>query len=172
MGRSRKNKRKEDNDEGRRPRKKMRGSPKQRFWILDCQDSKRTADEESHDIELLITRCELLDDYRQRSMDAVGVNQEDAENEVTKTADDSGVNKNEEDNIEKDCPDPEGSPLIHFFDPKDSITPLVETHVEQMIVSSPAKATIEESKFPKIFVKKSRSAKRPFPKVRRKKGLE
>lgn len=72
MGRSHKRKRNSHghDDQGRfnkRRRPNNSGQTKERFWIIDCEDSEEAIDGKSFDIELLVTRCELLDDCRQVS---------------------------------------------------------------------------------------------------------
>jgi hypothetical protein len=71
MGRSSKNKRKHQQQQQLQQGGKSKRQRMQRFWILDCQDSsksqKQDDDEEDDaaDVEILVTRIELSDTYRQ-----------------------------------------------------------------------------------------------------------
>jgi hypothetical protein len=69
MGRSKNNKRKQQPQQQKQGGKSKR-QRKQRFWILDCRDTSKSRNQDDDeeniaDVEILVTRVELLDDYKQ-----------------------------------------------------------------------------------------------------------
>lgn len=170
MGRPNKKKRPWQKNQDGPPRKKRAKQSKERFWILDCQNSKAENDEEKYDIELLVTRSELVDSLCQLSKGTTGtvvVNEEKVECDATNPNDEVVNSKeNTTSNAADDATHSKQSPRILSLDLNSVVTPVTETLVEQNAISSSVTASIEQPNLPKVYIKKSRSAGKPFSKVR------
>ena len=157
MGRSSKNKRKHHQQQQQQQGgKSKRQRKQQRFWILDCQDTstarKQDDDEEEDaaDIEILVTRIELSDSYKQclpPDQDKAIV--DDIDPGTTEETTEASVEAQIEDH---DVP-------IHSLVPNAERRPVVDLENQKELDT-------KNSASVKVAIRKSTSAKRPISKVR------
>ena len=179
MGRSKKNKR-EDNNGSKASEsskksnnnkschagsnKKMRHN--EREWILDCQDSKPPSEGETYDIELLVTRSVLQDDYGK--IVPAKTTQDAPCKSVVSDNKSSGNGKNEKlkpgEKVAASNLKSEDTVPIILFQPFSDTNP--EASKQSPHSPNSSNALNEESSSPTVGVKKSNNAKRPMPKVR------
>jgi len=163
MGRSSKNKRKHQQQQQQQGGKSKRQRKQQRFWILDCQDTstarKKDDDEEdAADIEILVTRIELSDDYKRflpPDQDKTIVD------EIDSGSTESGI-------VTGGCETTKASVEAQIEDhdvPIHSLTPYMG---QRSVVDLENQKDLDakNSASVKVAIRKSTSAKRPILKVR------
>ncbi len=95
MGRKSKNKKRQknhsDQNKQKRPAKRQK---RERFWIEDCRDSSLPPNVEQASLEVLITQCQLFDDYRQIPMkrkECVDIGDDKNEDIIPKTSEEGAA---------------------------------------------------------------------------------
>ena len=165
MGRSSKNKRKhQQQQQQQQGGKSKRQRKQQRFWILDCQDTstarKQDDDEEEDaaDIEILVTRIELSDSYKQ----CLPPDQDKA------IVDDIDPGTTESGNVAEDRETTEASVEAQIEDHDVPIHSLVPNAERRPVVDLENQKELDtkNSASVKVAIRKSTSAKRPISKVR------